>query len=318
MTNACDIFDYYRTADVLCEDDYANFLVIVQDDATPEDGLMAVAGLTLSLLEGQWNEERMLLLLKAFPLSVSDEMSERIVVGVLLLMMKYNMLIRDDSRLWDPLQEVLTANPELSFTALCNIARTSQVKFLENFNQQMAKDIMPLMNQVGSDEFYDAIRKHQGEMERIARLHLDQNFLIFKSAYQVPFFQERAAHWFKPWNEEQWINVAEEDREHLQELVRVWPMCDSDKYALINMPIHMLDMLKGQIQPDMVHAAGDKLGPANIIANGYVQQLYRYFRLSSFSSGAPFDLVAYLRDAWVYRLVVVGEGAKRAINQLLP
>lgn len=317
MTSACDIFDYYRTTEILCEDDCANLLVIVQDDATPDDGLMAVAGLTLSLLEGQWNEERMLLLLRAFPLSSSDDISERIVVGVLLIMMKYNMLIRDDHRLWEPIQEVLTANPELSFTALCNIARTSQVKYLEKFNQQMAKDIMPLMNQVGSDEFYDVIRKHQGEMERIAHLHLDQNFLIFKSAYQVPFFQERAANWLKPWHEEQWMNVAEEDREHLQEMVRIWPMCDSDKYALVSMPIHMISMLKSQIQPDMFQSIGDSLGHANIIANGYVQQLYRYFRLSSFSLGAPFDLVAYLRNAWVYRLVVVGERAKQTINQLL-
>ena len=54
-----------------------------------------------------------------------------------------------------------------------------------------------------------------------------------------------------------------------------------------------------------------------IVTNGYVQQMYRYFRLSSFTHGTPFDLVPYLRDTLVYRLVVVGENAKKTINELL-
>lgn len=317
MTNACDIFDYYRTKEVLNVEDYSDFLVIVQDEEMPDDGAMAIAGLTLSLLEGQWHDERMMLLLKAFSLSSKEEISERIVVGLLLVMMKYNTLIRENDSLWEPIQEVLTANPELSFTALCNIARTNQVKYLEKFNQQMAKDIIPLMNQVGSDDFYDAIRKHQTEMERIALLHLDQNFLIFKTAYQTPFFQERAANWLKPWNDDQLMNVPEEDREQMQEMLNVWPMCDSDKYALIRMPNNLLNMMKGQFQPEMFDALGDSLGNSPIITNNYVQQLYRYFRLSSFSRGAPFDLVVYMRDMLVYRWIVVGEKARQTINEIL-
>lgn len=317
MTSSCDIFDYYRTTDVLCADDYSEFLVLVQDDSMPDDGALAVTGLTLSLLEGQWHNERVLLLSKAFALSSSEEVCERIIVGLLLVMMKYNTVIRNDDQLWEPLQEVLTANPELSFTALCNIARTSQVKKLEKFNQQMAKDILPLMNQVGSDDFYDVIRKHQSDMERIAQMHLDQNFLIFKTAYQAPFFLERAAHWFKPWHDEQLLNVPEDDRESLQELLNMWHMCDSDKYALIRMPNNLLTMLKGQIQPEMFNPAGENMGNVHIITNGYVQQLYRYFRLSSFSRGAPFDLVAYIRDMLVYRWIVVGEKARQTINELL-
>lgn len=317
MTDACDIFDYYRTTEVLCEDDYSEFLVLVQDESLPDDGAMAVAGLTLSLLEGQWHAERFMLLLKAFAVSRTDSISERIVVGLLLVMMKYNTIIRENDQLWEPIQEVLTANPELTFTALCNIARTHQVKYLEKFNQRMAKDILPLMNQVGSDDFYDAIRKHQGEMERIARLYLDQNFLIFKTAYQIPFFQQRAANWLKLWHDDQLLNVPEEEREALQEMIHVWPLCDSDKYALISMPSNLFSILKGQLQPEMLNPMAESLGNANIITNGYVQQLYRYFRLSSFSQGAPFDLVAYMRDMLVYRWIVVGDKARQTINELL-
>ena len=231
-------------------------------------------------------------------------------------MMMYSSVLREQYDLLDKTQEILTDDPELCFTALCNIARTAQVKHLEHFNQELAKEIMPLMNQVGSDEFYDVIRKHQGEMNRIATMHLDQNFLIFKGSYQTAFFRQRAAHWLLPWDDVQLLNVPEEEREQLQGLLDLWPMCDSDKYALLGMSSMIRDTLKGQLQGDLM-AQMDTLGHANIVTNGYVQQLYRYFRLSSFTQSTPFDLVNYMRDTIVYRLVVVGERAKQAINQIL-
>jgi len=317
MPNACDIFDLYRAAEVLHEDDCADFLVIIQDSLAVDDGAMAVSGLTLSLLEGQWNSQRFMLLLKAFGLATEQMVRERVLVGLLLVMMKHNSVIREEKDLWESIQEVLTDEPELSFTALCNIARTAQVRKLESFNNQMTKEIMPLINQVGSDEFYDVIRKYQGDMERIARLHLDQNFLIFKGAYQSPFFLQRAAHWLKPWNEEQLLNVDEDERQHLQEMIEAWPMCDSDKYALINMSKMLRGAMQGQLPTDMLSQMGDNLGHTDIIANGYVQQLYRYFRLSAFTQSTPFELVSFMRNTLVYRWIVVGERARQTINELL-
>lgn len=316
MSKSCDIFDLYHNTPVLSEEDCADFLVYTQDSTSPDDGAMAVAGLTLSLLEGQWSAERMLLLIKAYPQACSDMIRERAIVGLLMCMMKYSAVLREQYDLLDRIQEILTDDPELCFTALCNIARTAQVKHLEKFNQELAKEIMPLMNQVGSDEFYDVIRKHQSDMERIARMHLDQNFLIFKNSYQIPFFRERIANWFLPWDDDQLQNVQEEEREQLQGLLDLWPMCDSDKYALIGMSSMIRNTLKGQLQGDLMGHM-DALGHADIVTNGYVQQLYRYFRLSSFTNSTPFDLVNYLRDTIVYRLVVIGERAKRAINDML-
>ncbi len=316
MNKSCDIFDLYHNTPVLSEEDCADFLVYTQDSTSPDDGAMAVAGLTLSLLEGQWSAERMLLLIKAYPQACSVMIRERAIVGLLMCMMKYSAVLREQYDLLDRIQEILTDDPELCFTALCNIARTAQVKHLEKFNQELAKEIMPLMNQVGLDEFYDVIRKHQSDMERIARMHLDQNFLIFKNSYQIPFFRERIANWFLPWDDDQLQNVQEEEREQLQGLLDLWPMCDSDKYALIGMSSMIRNTLKGQLQGDLMGQM-DALGHADIVTNGYVQQLYRYFRLSSFTNSTPFDLVNYLRETIVYRLVVIGERAKRAINDML-
>jgi hypothetical protein len=317
MRNAYEIFDYYREAVVLTEDDCADFLVLVQDLSAEAEGAMAVSGLSLALLERDWSKERVLLLMKAFQLQTADIVRERIIVGIILLLVKHNAIVRLQTDMHDMIQDVLTDEPELSFTALCNIARTSQVKYLEQFNQKMTKDIMPLMNKVGSDEFYEVISKHQSEMERIARLNLDQNFLIFKSSYYTDFFRSRAANWFYPWTDEQLVNVPEDEREQLREMMRIWPLCDSDRYALLGMTNMLRDTLREQFQGDMLAQMADTTGHATIITNGYVQQLYRYFRLSSFTHGTPFDLVAYLRETWVYRLIVVGDKAKRAINELL-
>ena len=317
MITANQIFDLYRDADFLTEEDCADFLVLVQDTDILSEGIMAITGLTLSLLEKQWSKDKMLLLMKAYHLVKADELRERIIVGLLMVMMKNNVIMRENPDIHDMVQDILTDVPELSFTALCNIARTSRVKYLEKFNQQMAQDIMPLMDQVGSDEFYDVIRKHQGEMEKIARLHLDQNFLIFKTAYYTDFFRAKAVNCFLLWDDKQLLNVAEEEREQVQEMINIWPMCDSDKYALIGMSSMIRNTLKSQIQGDALAQIGDSLGQVQIVTNAYVQQLYRYFRLSSFAPSNPFELVTYLRDTWVYRLVVVGNKAKKTISELL-
>jgi hypothetical protein len=62
---------------------------------------------------------------------------------------------------------------------------------------------------------------------------------------------------------------------------------------------------------------GESLGHMNIVTNGYVQQLYRFFRLSSFSRVSPFDLVSYIRQTLAFRWIVVGERARTAIGNFL-
>jgi hypothetical protein len=94
-------------------------------------------------------------------------------------------------------------------------------------------------------------------------------------------------------------------------------MCDSDKYALCHMYPSFKQLIKSQLSIDSLREVGIDMQGKSIITNGYIQQLYRYFRLSSFTNSTPFDLVNYLRDTIVYRLVVIGERAKRAINDML-
>lgn len=310
------IFDNYRLLDTLSHEDEADFRVFLQDPDNLEDGLMAVAGLTLNLLENHWSEHKLMTILTSCD-GIAPEMFERIVVGVILIMMRYDREIRHNQTLLEDLQEVLTFAPELSFTALSNIARTTQIKRMEQFNRQLTQELMPLMNDRHSNEFYDIIRSRQSEMEHIAKMHLDQNFLIFREFYSTPFFRNDASNWLLPWNDIALLNVKEEDRDDVAGLLDLWPLCDSDKYALCQMYDSFKGVIKSQLSVDSLKEVGLDMPRNQIVTNGYVQQLYRFFRLSSHTQIRPFDLAYHLRDLMVYRLIVVGERAKESIDQLL-
>lgn len=310
------IFDNYRLLDTLSHEDEADFRVFLQDPDNLEDGLMAVAGLTLNLLENHWSEHKLMTILTSCD-GIAPEMFERIVVGVILVMMRYDREIRHNQALLEDLQEVLTFAPELSFTALSNIARTTQIKRMEQFNRQLTQELMPLMNDRHSNEFYDIIRSRQSEMEHIAKMHLDQNFLIFREFYSTPFFRNDASNWLLPWNDKALLNVKEEDRDDVAGLLDLWPLCDSDKYALCQMYDSFKGVIKSQLSVDSLRDVGLDMPKNQIVTNGYVQQLYRFFRLSSHTQIRPFDLASHLRELMVYRLIVVGERAKESINQLL-
>lgn len=311
-----EIFEYYRTHTAFSEDDMADFRVYVQDPVNTTDGMMAIAGLTINMLEHSWREDNLMLMLTSCD-GISPECFERIVVGLLLVMMQHDTHIRRNRELLGEMQEVLTYAPELSFTALSNIARTTQIKRMEQFNAQLTQELMPLMNNRESNEFYDIIRSRQSEMEHIAKMQLDQNFLIFREFYSTPFFREQASNWLLPFTDDALLNINEDDREDVEGLMQVWPMCDSDKYALCNMYSSFKALIKSQLSVDSLREVGIDMQGRNIVTNGYIQQLYRYFRLSSFTYAKPFDLASKLRDLLVYRMVVVGARAQQTINELL-
>lgn len=314
--SANEIFDYYKSATSFSQDDVADFYVYTQDSTNPTDGLMAIAGLTINLVENKWNKDNLMLLITCCD-GISPEGFERVVVGLLLTMMQHDTLIRRDRALLSEIQEVLTYAPELSFTALSNIARTTQMKRMEQFNAQLTKELLPLMNDRASNEFYDIIRSRQSEMEHIAKMHLDQNFLLFREFYSTPFFREQPANWLLPWTEDALLNIDEEDRNEVESLMQLWPLCDSDKYALCHMYKSFKHMIKSQLSVESLNEVGMNMQGKTIVTNGYIQQLYRFFRLSSFAKAKPFDLAYKLRDLLVYRLVVVGSQAQQSINQLL-
>lgn len=311
-----EIFEHYRTHTAFSEEDMADFRVYVQDPINTTDGMVAIAGLTINLLEHSWNEDNLMLMLTSCD-GISPESFERVVVGLLLVMMQHDTHIRRNRVMLGEMQEVLTYAPELSFTALSNIARTTQMKRMEQFNAQLTKELLPLMNHRETNEFYDIIRSRQSEMEHIAKMQLDQNFLIFREFYSTPFFREQASNWLLPWTDEALLNIGEEDRDEVEGLMQLWPMCDSDKYALCHMYPSFKQLIKSQLSIDSLREVGIDMQGKSIITNGYIQQLYRYFRLSSFTHAKPFDLAYKLRDLLVYRLVVVGARAQETINELL-
>lgn len=315
--NICDVFDMYRGETALTEDDKLDFMAYVDACGTDDSDLMAVAGVTLALIEHGWNEDKFRLMLEAIHHKTDEELQDRLYVGVLLTMIVHDEQIRQSPTLLEDVQDALTCDSELSFTALCNIARTTQVPRVEMCNKQLASELMPLIQERGSDEFYGVLKKYRTEMERIAALHLDQNFAFFKDAYKTPFFMDRAAHWLLPWTDDAISNMNEEDREQLKELLDAWTMCDSDRYAVCRMFKMLHNVLKNNLQIDSLKEMGVMKNNYEIASNGYVQQLYRFFRLSPFTQAKPFEAARRMREMVVYRLVVVGTEAQETISELL-
>ena len=188
---------------------------------------------------------------------------------------------------------------------------------MEQFNAQLTKELMPLMSNRETNEFYDIIRNRQSEMEHIAKMQLDQNFLIFKEFYSSPFFRAQASNWLLPWTDDALLNIHEEDRNEMEKLMQLWPMCDSDKYLLCNIYPSFKQLIKSQLSVDSLSEIGINMQGQSIITNGYTQQLYRLFRLSPFTHAQPFDLANNMRDLLIYRLVAVGSQAQLTINKLL-
>lgn len=319
-----EIFDYYRAKRAMTEEDKLDYLSLVCDAPDLVAGAMAVSGLTLSLIENGWDRERMLLLVQSVRLkNAEDEMvtQERAIIGLLLVMIQYDVEIRSDMNLLEQIQEVLSKDTDAAFAALCNIARTTQVKRVMECNTQMTKELMPFIQNQQHAEMQNVIKRYQAEIIAIAQLQLDQNYIFFKDLYKLPFFYQSPANWFRVWEEESLKNVAEEDREDFDSMLNRWPICDSDKFALTNHQTYK--MLKGLVQDRLQMDSLSEIGHGSnmegleLFSNLYTQQLYRYFTLSSFTQAKPFEKVHQLRATIVYRLIVVGSENQATISKLL-
>lgn len=316
---AGEIFDYYRTTRALTEDDKLDFVSFVCDTPNLTEGAMAVAGLTLSLIENGPDEERLQMLVNTIHADTQDIILERAIVGLLLLMIEHDAVLRNNMQCLDLCQEALTNDLEITFTALCNIARTTQVGRVVRCNQNLTKDILPLLQNNQQTEIQPIIQRYRDEMVAIAQLHLDQNFVFFKDLYKMPYFRGSAANWLLPWSEDALLNIPEDDREDVHELLSKWPICDSDKFALINNKMYKMlkNVIQDRLQMDSLGEMGIAMGGEDIITNQYTQQLYRFFQLSPFTQVNPFEKAFRLRETMVYRLVVVGKAAQDTIGELL-
>lgn len=316
---AGEIFDYYRTTRALTMDDKLDFVSFVRDTPNLTEGAMALSGLTLSLIENGPDEERLQMLADMIQPDSQYVIMERAIVGLLLVMVEHDAVLRGNMRLLDLCQEALTNDLELTFTALCNIARTTQVGRVVRCNQNLTKDILPLLQGDQQSEIQPILQRYRDEMVAIAKLQLDQNYVFFKDLYKMPYFRESAANWLLPWSEDVLLNIPEDDREDVHELLSKWPICDSDKFALINNKMYKMlkNVIQERLRMDSLGEMGIAMGGDDIITNQYTQQLYRFFQLSPFTQVNPFEKAFRLRETMVYRLVVVGKAAQDTIGELL-
>ena len=320
---ATEVFDYYRTSEPLTLADTNNFTQFVEDKNHPTRGCMAVSGLTVSLLENAFNEDKFRLLLTASVGDLPVDVEDRALVGVMLAMIVHDKSVRISSDLLDDVVDVITYDADVSLETLCAIARTTQVERIEKCNQQLTTEILPFLQKRPSDlsnrqpdKFLDILKKHQEYIKRISTHHFDQNFVFFKDAYNIPFFRNSAANWFLPFDESVLNKLSDSDIDLFTTLAERLRICDSDKYAAVKMLKSLARFAEGMNFSEML-TQHEEESWGYLDTSGYVEQAYRFFRLSPFAKTSPFDAVKDLRDTLLYRLVVVGEEARGLITEYL-
>lgn len=322
--DSCALFDRFCASTPLTEEDKSVFEAATAPSDDEKDGMMAVAGLTVSLLENGWDEEKLLLLLDGAQKKDWSYVQERAYVGIVMAMITYDTIIRQSEELIDKLQDVLTKLPDLSYTVLCDIARTTKVERVTQFTQEWTSAAKGFFTKQGKSlqDILSIIERYREGTAYITRKHLDQGYAFFVDAWHVPFFEEHAANWFLPWTDDAMDDMDEEERERVLRIMELAMLCDSDKYALIR-DVRRVSRAMGISTPTDLPIGELNIDveprelPKDVLGNYYTQQMYRYFQLSPFAKTKPFATVDKMRDTLVYRLVVVGTEAQDIIAEIL-
>lgn len=312
--NAREIFEYYSSARVLSSEGRLDFVSWVQDAPDTMKGSMAVAGISLSMIEHGWDEDKVRLLASVVNADNVLRIRQRAMAGLLLVLMNNDGWVRRavDTPLMEDVQDAFAVDPSLALATLLSLLRTDKVDWVESAEMALSREMIPLLQAGKQEEANAVVERHKDEIMRVEKLQLDRTFLLFKRFYDSPFFRECAANWLLPWDDRALQNADADDRAALQHLFSAVKMCDSDRYAFLCSPLRQAVSqipaagLSGMSSERPSGKKGSKFETDN-----YIQQLYRYFRLSSFTQVRPFEGVKNLRDTLVYRLVVVGEAAQR-------
>lgn len=312
--NARGIFEYYNTPHALSSEDRLDFVSLVQDAPDTVKGGMAVAGLSLSVIENGWNEDKVRLLASAANADNAPCIRQRAMAGLLLVLTNNDSRVRRaaDTPLMEDVQDAVAADPPLALATLLSLLRTGKVAWVESSETALAKELVPLLQAGKQAEANAVVERHKEEILRAEELQLDRTFPLFRRFYNSPFFRECAANWLLPWDDRALQNAGEDDRTALQQLFSAVRMCDSDRYAFLCSPLRQaVSQIPAAKVPGMPSARPGAEEGSSSETDNYIRQLYRYFRLSSFTQAKPFEGVENLRDTLVYRLVVVGEAAQQ-------
>lgn len=277
-----DLFNIFRTTEAVEVEDLADYQVILLDTEQPTQAAMAITALTLYQLEHGFDRGRFQMLLWAMSRHCADTVRARAIVGLLLICARLNVT---DQWALEQMAELLSCDSQTAFDAWCTIM------------------------QISKPEVYDP------------------NFAMVKPLYGTQPFTNSPELYFEPFERGKVEDLDDFEWRVVDLFFEAMNVCDSDKYALLLVLKQYLPMIVEQLKEQDIDLDSLEYVDMNfqrmmMISNGkhmlqkrdteltpvenYVQQLYRFIRLSQHTPLRVTEDMNELRKTMIDKMVVVG------------
>jgi hypothetical protein len=287
-----DLFDIFRTREAVEVEDLADYQVILLDTEQPTQAAMAITALTLYQLEHGYDRGRFQMLLWAMSKHCANVVRARAIVGLLLVCARLNVT---DEWALEQMAELLSFESELAFDAWVAILQTGKPKVY------------------------------------------DPNLEMVKPIYGMQPFTKAPELFFEPFEREQLGEMDEFEWRLADMFFETMNVCDSDKYALLvilkqYLPVIVEQLREQEIDLEQLEYVDINFQKMMMISNGknqlqrrdaeltevenYVQQLYRYIRLSRHTPLRLTENLSELRNTMIDRMVVVGKEKRDEIENI--
>lgn len=278
---------------------------------------LAISAITLGTLYN-YDERKLLLLSDAYTINTDEEIRQRALCGLLILLYTYRSRIQ--------LSDTITYRIEALYDdpRFCRDVRNQFIQFIrtmetERISDIFTREILPEMmkmapglhdkitnwdkngeaanNQDKNPEWEELLASSRisGRLKELNDLQIegaDVLLTTFSSLKSFPFFSQ-ITNWLRPFNKNNsQITGAFDGLGNLSEVIEASRfMCNSDKYSLAlavtHLPAQQRDMMINQLPAGKEEAEeitkSESDGTSSLsknISNQYIQDLYRFFKLA--------------------------------------
>lgn len=334
---ASTLFEHVWTSGLWSKSDYETANAIISADAIfTYDKALLTSAVTLALLE-MFDERKLLFLFDAY-LQGDIEVSQRAVVGIVLVLRAYDERIGHFPKLASRLSLQLE-DPLFSDNIYNVLLQLQYSKLTENISAKVREEFFPSMREKakqflkkrGSKEIDDYLtqngenpewhhlemdEKDEKKLQQMAEMQMD-GADVYMSTFSYlkgyPFFSQ-IAHWFAPYDPDhpavrQLYNSEASQLIPTLRLLRIIPLCNSDKYSYALTFAKAYEPTKNMIRPEVFEALEeeekelpdmDKMAErtkASTVSRNYIFDLYRFFNRyqyhQQFSNPFKQDLPAF-------------------------
>lgn len=289
-------------------DEWAVFLQ--SDRVSRVDVATIISALTLSTIEN-FSKEKTLCLATIYNRAKDELVRQRAFIGAVLALgiakeeetqeITDMLIATSQGKMADDLIEVRMQM--MSCANVDNDSREIRSNIIPNIikNQPFQITRNGIIEKDASQEDYDpeaenknidAMEKSVEKMLKMQKNGADIFFEGFSQMKRFPFFQ-KPVNWFVPFYSEH-PDIASVGTEvigskFVERVTKRGPFCESDKYSFViamskvvsQMPENVRSMMKdGDLGPIGMHAEGDDMQAPSFVRLQYLQDLYRFYRLS--------------------------------------